>query len=219
MATTCPDWPFQLICADYFELNNHSYLAIVERFSGWLNIYHFKFGCPISSTLISTSRSLFIAYCIWCPRRNNIDDGPQFTSNEFQNSLHQWGVRRRRSSANYPQSNRAAELGVKAAKRLTIENMRILNLMALLITTQQHKQLYNVVTHPYLELSSALLKYCFTVNYDIISLPTQYTISFTKTGSYLQTNAKKLQPKETKTLPKSTVSQLVSFQKSPSVQL
>ena len=26
-----PDWPFQLICADYFELNNHSYLAIVNQ--------------------------------------------------------------------------------------------------------------------------------------------------------------------------------------------
>ena len=30
MATPSPDWPFQLIFADYFELNNHSYLAIVD---------------------------------------------------------------------------------------------------------------------------------------------------------------------------------------------
>ena len=45
-------------------------------------------------------------------------------SNEFQNFLHQWGVRHRRSSANYPQSNGRAELGVKAAKRLIIDNTK-----------------------------------------------------------------------------------------------
>ena len=62
MAIPSPDWPFQLICADYFKLDNHSYLGIVDQFSGWLNIYHFKPGCSTSNTLISTCCSLFIAY-------------------------------------------------------------------------------------------------------------------------------------------------------------
>ena len=62
MATPSSDWPFQSICADYFELNNHSYPAIVDWFSGWLNIYHIKPGCSISNTLISTCRSLFIVH-------------------------------------------------------------------------------------------------------------------------------------------------------------
>ena len=114
MATPSPNWPFQLICADYFEQNNHSYLAIVDRFSGWLNIYHFKPGCSINNTLISTCHSLFIAY--GAPEEISTDGDPQFMSNEFQNFLHQWGVRHRRSSASYPQSNGRAELGVKAAK-------------------------------------------------------------------------------------------------------
>ena len=122
MATPSPDWPFQLICADYFELNNHSYLAIVDRFSGWLNIYHFKPGCSTNNTLISTCRSLFIAY--GAPEEISTVGGPQFMSNEFQNFLHQWGVRHRRSSANYPQSNGRAELGVKAAKQLIIDNTK-----------------------------------------------------------------------------------------------
>ena len=74
MATPSPDWPFQLICADYFELNNHSYLAIVDRFSGWLNIYHFKPGCSTNNTLISTCRSLFIAY--GAPEEISTDGGP-----------------------------------------------------------------------------------------------------------------------------------------------
>ena len=48
MVTPSPDWPFHLIRADYFKLNNRSYLAIVDRFSGWLNIYPFKPGCSIN---------------------------------------------------------------------------------------------------------------------------------------------------------------------------
>ena len=86
MATPSPDWPFQLICADCFELNNHSYLAIVDRFSGWLNIYHFKPRCSTKNTLISTCHSLFIAYGV--PEEISTDGGPQFMSNEFQNFLH-----------------------------------------------------------------------------------------------------------------------------------
>ena len=114
MATPSPDWPFQLICADYFELTNHSYLAIIDRFRGWLDIYHFKPGCSTNNTLISTCHSLFIAY--GAPEEISTDGGPQFMSNEFQNFVHQWGVRHRQSSANYPQTNGQAELGVKAAK-------------------------------------------------------------------------------------------------------
>ena len=114
MATLSPDWPFQLICADHFELNNHSYIANVDQFSGWLNIYHFKPGCSINNILISTCHSLFIAYGV--PEEISTDGSPQFMSNEFQNFLHQWGVRHHRSSASYPQSNGQAELGAKAAK-------------------------------------------------------------------------------------------------------
>ena len=103
MVTPSPDWPFHLICADYFKLNNRSYLAIVDRFSGWLNIYPFKPGCSINNTLLSTCHSLFIAY--GAPEEISTDGGPQFMSNEFQNFLHQWGVRHHQSFANYPQSN------------------------------------------------------------------------------------------------------------------
>ena len=45
-------------------------------------------------------------------------------SNEFQNFLHQWGVRHRQSSANYLQSSGQAELKVKAAKQLIIDNTK-----------------------------------------------------------------------------------------------
>ena len=70
--------------------------------------------------------------------------------------------------------------------------LTILNLISLLITAKQHKQLCNIATHPYPILTLALLKCCFTFNYEITSLLTQYTTNFTKTGSYLKTKAKRL---------------------------
>ena len=39
-----PDWPFQQICADYFQLEHHSYLSIINRYTAWLNIDHFYKG-------------------------------------------------------------------------------------------------------------------------------------------------------------------------------
>ena len=39
--TPIPQYPFQQICADYFEMSGHNHLSIVGRFSGWLNIYHY----------------------------------------------------------------------------------------------------------------------------------------------------------------------------------
>ena len=44
------------------------------------------------------------------------DGGQPFTSTAFQGFLHTWGVKHRRSSVAYPQSNGRAELAVKTAK-------------------------------------------------------------------------------------------------------
>ena len=37
-----PEWPFQQIYADFFELHSHTYSIIAEHYSGWITIYHFK---------------------------------------------------------------------------------------------------------------------------------------------------------------------------------
>ena len=50
------------------------------------------------------------------------DGGPQFKSSEFKNFLKSWGIRHRLSSAEYPQSNGRAELAVKTAKHIILNN-------------------------------------------------------------------------------------------------
>ena len=36
-----PQYPFHYICADYFEIKGNHYLAVLDRFSSWIMIYHF----------------------------------------------------------------------------------------------------------------------------------------------------------------------------------
>ena len=39
--TKTPKYPFQFICADYFEVKGQNYLPVVDRFSGWIMLYHY----------------------------------------------------------------------------------------------------------------------------------------------------------------------------------
>ena len=114
-----PAYPFQKICMDYFELGGHSYLCSADRFSGWITIYHFPQSAT-SRQLISICRASFTSYGV--SEELSSDGGPQFTSHEFQQFLHDWGVYHRLSSAEYPQSNGRAEVGVKSAKRIIRDN-------------------------------------------------------------------------------------------------
>jgi len=119
--TEPPTYPFQKVCADYFTTENHSYLAYVDRFSGWISIFHFQPHQATSSKLITEFRSLFTNY--GTPEEVSTDGGPQFTSTAFQDFLSAWGVHHRLSSAHYPQSNGRAELAVKTSKRIILNNI------------------------------------------------------------------------------------------------
>ena len=118
--TKSPDYPFQNICADYFQIGNYSYLDIVDRFSGWLCIYYFR-GEMGSTSLVNVLRELFSAY--GAPEELSSDGGPQFKACVFKDFLARWGVSHRLSFVSYPQSNGRAELGVKTAKRIIHNNV------------------------------------------------------------------------------------------------
>ena len=119
--TPLPEWPFQKICMDYFFIDIHSYLVVVDRFSGWICIFYFRPGESTSSALIKECRELFISYGV--PEEVSSDGGPQFKANDFSKFLQQWGVKHRKSSVGYPQSNGRAEVAVKSAKRIIRDNV------------------------------------------------------------------------------------------------
>ena len=57
-----PGYPFQKVCADYFEAQWHSYLTYVDCFSGQMTVFHFKPHQTTSQSLISECCSLFENY-------------------------------------------------------------------------------------------------------------------------------------------------------------
>ena len=120
ITTSFPEWPFQLIAADYFFIDLHSYLVIADRYSGWLIIYYFKPGEANHSTLINIFRNVFANFGV--PEELSSDGGSQFIAHEFNKFLNNWDVRHRTSSAEYPQSNGRAESAVKSAKRIVYDN-------------------------------------------------------------------------------------------------
>ena len=114
------EYPFQQICADFFEISGHKYLSVVDRFSGWPVLFHYGYSHPNSAMLIADLRSVFSTY--GAPEHFFSDGGPPFTSNAVRNFLSTWQVQIHTSSERYPQSNGRAELAVKTAKRILEEN-------------------------------------------------------------------------------------------------
>ena len=117
--TPLPEWPFQHICMDYYEFKNQTYLLVVDRYSGWLMVYHFKKEAT-SNRLVSICREIFANYGV--AETISTDGGPQFKGEVFKLFLKKHGINHRISSVDYPQSNGRAEVGVKTAKRLIMGN-------------------------------------------------------------------------------------------------
>ena len=108
-----PSRVFQVASADFFTFAVNSYLVYADRLSGWLEV------AQVSSTARSTIRALSTWFVrLGVPLRLRTDGGPPFTSYDFQQFLHRWGVEHVRSSPHYPQSNGHAEAAVKSIKRL-----------------------------------------------------------------------------------------------------
>ena len=114
-----PAYPFSDICADFFEYSSKSYLVIVDRYSNWISIFHLS--SDTSSNIIKALRE----YCIcWgVPQSISTDGAANFTSNEIEEWLRRWGIHHRVSSYYYPRSNKRAEVGVKSAKRMIMNNL------------------------------------------------------------------------------------------------
>ena len=116
----CPDYPFQQLASDYFQLGGHHYLVIVDRFSGWPAVQFSGASTGNSRQLIEWLRQFFATYGI--PEELASDGGLTYMSYETQKFLANYGIKHRLSSVAFAQSNKRAELGVKSMKRLIREN-------------------------------------------------------------------------------------------------
>ena len=112
--TPPPDYPFQRVVADLFEIRTNKYLVYADRLTGWI-----KVDCLRSSSsghLVSLLRRHFSECGV--PEEISVDGGTNLVSAEMRTFLDRWGVTVRQSSAGYPQSNGRAEAAVKSAKAI-----------------------------------------------------------------------------------------------------
>ena len=114
-----PANPFEEVSADLFEYGGFYFLVMVDRLSGWWDIYRYS-----KATGITADATLeFIEQ--WCNTAGHgymmklrMDGGTQFTSSKTQATLKEWGIFHVVSAPHFPQSNGLAETAVKAAKHL-----------------------------------------------------------------------------------------------------
>ena len=117
-----PEYPFQMLVADYCTIKGKSWLIMADRFTGWVSVYYF---CKEATAqdLIEILKIYFTTFGV--AEHISSDDGSQFRSRIFANFLQRWGVDIHRVSSDYfPHSNLRAETAVKTAKRLLMTNTK-----------------------------------------------------------------------------------------------
>ena len=117
--TPPPDYPFQRVVADLFEIRGNHYLVYADRLTGWIKL---DFLCTTTTRqLVTLLRRYFHESGV--PEELSVDGGANLVNADMRSFLARWGVTIRQSSAGYPQSNGRAEAAVKSAKTILRDNM------------------------------------------------------------------------------------------------
>ncbi|KAK3093011.1 hypothetical protein FSP39_010012 [Pinctada imbricata] len=109
-----PDRPWQKLGIDLFDLENHTYVLIVDYYSKFYELS--RLTSTKSSQVIEMIKPHFARYGI--PEEVVSDNGPQFASKEFAEFAGKYGFKHTTSSPRYPQSNGMIERTVQSVKRL-----------------------------------------------------------------------------------------------------
>ena len=96
-----PDYPFQLVVADYFDYAGKCYVVVVDRYSGWPVVTQCKDGS--AEELIRLLRSYCCTYGV--PEELATDGAQVFVSGALWKLMETLGITHRLSSAYNPHSN------------------------------------------------------------------------------------------------------------------
>lgn len=100
-----PNRPWQTVGTDLFNWNNEDHIVVVDYYSRYLDLEKLK--STTAAAVILKLKKIFAAHGI--PEKVISDDGPQFSSKDFENFARAWDFVHVTSSPHYPQSNGLSE--------------------------------------------------------------------------------------------------------------
>lgn len=112
--TPVPDYPFQVIGTDLFHADGKDYLVTVDYYSKWIAIDELK-GTRSADVIEKLERILCDFGVVEVLRSDN---GPQYSSSDFQKFVVRHGIVHKTSSPGYARSNGQVERMVQVAKNL-----------------------------------------------------------------------------------------------------
>lgn len=114
MTTPLPDYPWQVLGSDLFQVKGDHYLLVVDYFSRYPEVV--KLTSTTSAAVITALKAIFSRHGI--PEVIRSDNGPQYASQEFLEFSNSYGFHLLTSSPRYPQSNGQAERTVQTVKQM-----------------------------------------------------------------------------------------------------
>ena len=111
MTTPTPDYPWQMVGTDLFDLNGTNYLLVTDYFSRYPEVIKLT-----SSAVITALKSMFSRHGI--PEIVRSDNGPQYSSDLFAKFATSYDFKHVTSSPLFAQSNGQVERMVQTVKRL-----------------------------------------------------------------------------------------------------
>jgi len=117
ISTPIPQYPWEYLGIDLCKIYGRDYIVTSDYYSRFIEIDRVE--PATSSEVIKKLKAHFARYGI--PEKIRSDNGPQFTSYEFQSFLQKWDIQHLTSSPNFPQSNGHAEKAVDIASRIMLK--------------------------------------------------------------------------------------------------
>ena len=108
-----PKNPWTKVGTDLFELNNKSYLIIVDYTSNFFDLS--QLPNKLSKTIVLHTKRIFSKFGI--PKTVVSDNGPEFSGEPYQIFSRQWDFQHVTSSPKYPQSNGKVERTIQTIKK------------------------------------------------------------------------------------------------------
>ena len=112
-----PEYPWQTIGSDLFQVKGQHYLLNVDYYSKWVNVV--QLTELTSNAVIKEFRKQFADYGQVQIIRS--DNGPQYSSKDFREFISEFSIRHDTSSPGYPRSNGLAERAVQTVKSMIVK--------------------------------------------------------------------------------------------------